>query len=382
LICRATATKSILRFSLPGGKEERNPKISPASFCETRFQTFQDFSRRLISNDLKWLMKLKLLVVELWALGDLVLATPFLNAAARQFEVTLLAKPTALELQPRLWPGVEVIPFVFPWTAFRGKYRLHRWQWRDLSALARRLRSRRFDLAVSARPDARDHLLLRITGAKHRVGFPHIGSSALLTEALVGPGAGAHRYGNWRVLGRRLGLELPPKSEAVAPANERRSILIHSGAAQPTRVWPLDRFAGLADQLRRNRYAVEIACDPSQRQWWASRGENVCTPANISELIAMIDRSGLFVGNDSGPGHLAAILGIPTFTLFGNQFASSFLPIHPAAQFIEGDPCPFKPCYDSCRFARPECLFSIEQNEVWLRLKDFAEKQGIRGTQT
>jgi heptosyltransferase II len=327
-------------------------------------------------------MKLKLLVTELWALGDVVLATPFLRAAASQFEVTLLAKPAALELQPRLWPGVEVIPFVFPWTAFRGKYRLHNWPWRDLWAVARRLRSRRFDLAVSARPDPRDHLLLKMIGAKRRAGFPLAAGNILLTDSLALPGPGAHRHENWRVLGRHLGLDLPPKAEAAAPAKERRCILIHCGAAQPVKVWPLERYAGLADQLRRSRYTVEIACDPSQREWWMARGENVRTPANIPELMALMDRAGLFVGNDSGPGHLAAVLGIPTFTLFGNQFASFFLPIHPAAQFIEGAPCPFKPCYDSCRFARPECLLAIGQNEVWLRLKDFAEKQGLAAGQT
>ena len=66
-------------------------------------------------------MKPKLLTVELWAIGDLVLATPFLRAAARLFEVTLLAGPVAAELQPRLWPGVEVIPFQFPWDGVPGK---------------------------------------------------------------------------------------------------------------------------------------------------------------------------------------------------------------------------------------------------------------------
>jgi heptosyltransferase-2 len=71
-------------------------------------------------------IKPRLLVVELWGMGDLVLATPFLKAAVGPFEVTLLAKPNALELQPRLWPGARVIPFVFPWTAFKKKYDLIR----------------------------------------------------------------------------------------------------------------------------------------------------------------------------------------------------------------------------------------------------------------
>jgi ADP-heptose:LPS heptosyltransferase len=139
----------------------------------------------------------------------------------------------------------------------------------------------------------------------------------------------------------------------------------------------LERFAGLAELLRRDNYTVEIACDATQRDWWIARGEDVRMPRSVSELMALLDHTHLFVGNDSGPGHLAAVMGIPTFTLFGNQFASFFLPMHPAAQFIEGKPCPFKPCYDSCRFARPECLLSIEQDQVWPRLKEFVEKQAL-----
>ena len=53
-------------------------------------------------------------------------------------------------------------------------------------------------------------------------------------------------------------------------------------------------------------------------------------PRNVTELIAQIDRAGAFIGNDSGPGHLAAICGVPTFTLFGPQLPEWFAPLHPA----------------------------------------------------
>ena len=46
-------------------------------------------------------MKPKLLIVELWGLGDLVIATPLLRTAAQRFDITLLAKPYALDLQRR-----------------------------------------------------------------------------------------------------------------------------------------------------------------------------------------------------------------------------------------------------------------------------------------
>jgi len=321
-------------------------------------------------------MTRKLLVTELWALGDLVLATPFLRAAAAsgEFQISLLAKPPALELQPRLWPGVQVIPFVFPWTAFRGKYVLHRWPWSQLWKLARELRAHRFDIGATARRDARDHVVLRLSGARQRIGFPHLGSGLFLTQSLDLPPADAHRYENWRGLGRALGLELPPMERAIPPVTGRRDILLHSGAAQPARIWPLERFDFLVKQLRGNHYQVRVICDAQQRPWWTAHGEPAITPVNLAEFFTLLDTAGLFVGNDSGPGHLAGILGIPTFSLFGNQFPGRFAPLGPSPGWVEGGPCPFKPCYDSCRFPQPNCLLDIGQEQAWLRLRDFAAR--------
>jgi ADP-heptose:LPS heptosyltransferase len=63
-------------------------------------------------------VKPKLLVVELWGLGDLVIATPFLQGASQKYRVTLLAKPYAVDVYRRFWPEVTVVPFIAPWTTF------------------------------------------------------------------------------------------------------------------------------------------------------------------------------------------------------------------------------------------------------------------------
>src|SRR5207249_4104586 len=118
----------------------------------------------------------KLLVVELWGLGDLLIATPFLQAASRRFDVTLVAKPYAADLQPRFWKDVKVIPFVAPWTAFEGKYLLWSWPWRELVRLVRRLSRERFDFGLSARWDPRDHLLLMLARARERLGYTRLQS--------------------------------------------------------------------------------------------------------------------------------------------------------------------------------------------------------------
>ncbi len=282
-----------------------------------------------------------LLVTELWGLGDLALAVPFLRAAAATRRVTLVAKPHAAPIVARFVPAVEHVALVAPWTAFRGKYRLFRWPWGQLGRTVGRLRSTGFEAGVSARPDPRDHALLMLAGARRRHGFPRSGSGLLLTSPLQRP-AVPHRSEHWACLAKSLGFEIGP----VEPARRNgRRILIHAGAGQPARLWPRERFERLAAELGKAGWQTEIIDDSF---------------SGIAKLLDKLDSADRFIGNDSGPGHLAALLGVPTFTVFGPQLPELFSPRHPKAGWIEGAPCPYKPCSDYCRFSEPRCLTAID----------------------
>ena len=321
-------------------------------------------------------VKPKLLVIELWGLGDLIIATPFLQAASQRYAVTLVAKPYAMDLQRRFWPGVTVLPFVAPWTAFKHKYRLLAWPWMEMFRLRKGLVAQRFDFGLAARWDPRDHLLLLLARAKARLGFPRLGSGIGLTMPLARPEAHEHRYEHWRVMARALGFEAPAR-EALALSHARPGgeILVHTGAGQPVRVWPLERFRNLVARLRQKQYRVQVACDPEQREWWLANGERgVATPRTVTELFALADRAGVFIGNDSGPGHLAAFCGVPTFTLFGPQIPEWFAPLHPGSEWLEGKPCPYKPCSDYCRFASPRCMTNSGEDEVCARVESFVAR--------
>ena len=320
-------------------------------------------------------MKPRLLVLELWGLGDLVIATPFLRAATEKYAVTLLAKPYAAELRPRLWPEVEVMPFTAPWTAFQGKYALWRWPWPEMLRLRRQLRAKKFDHAVSARWDPRNDFLMKTVGAHARLGFARLNSRRYLTQELTRPDPLAHRYEYWRGAGAALGLALPARAELfVTSAPRPATVLIHTGARLPLRVWPLENFAELVARLRVGGIPVEVACDADQLDWWRDRGEAAVCPRSVTTLLAGLDRAGVFIGNDSGPGHLAAACGRPTFTLFGPQLHEWFAPLHPASEVFEGRACPYKPCSDYCRFAEPFCLRGISVADVWPRVEDFVKR--------
>jgi ADP-heptose:LPS heptosyltransferase len=319
-------------------------------------------------------VKPKLLIIELWGLGDLVIGTPFYHAAVERFDVTLLAKPYALDLQRRLWPGVRVVPFIAPWTAFKNKYQFWRWPLPKIIQLRRQLAAEHFDIGVSARWDPRDHFLLNLFAAKKKIGFPRMRSGIFLSDPLIRPRLDSHRYESWRAIARAMDMELPAHNQIVMPsvAHGNETILLHTGAGQPIRVWPLENYKNLAAHLRRKNFHVQIACDADQRDWWLRGGEKtVATPANVTELIGLIDRASVFIGNDSGPGHLAAFCGLPTFSIFGPQLPEWFAPLHPQAEWVAGKACPYLPCSDYCRFPEPFCIRKIPGEEVVERIEKF-----------
>jgi len=320
-------------------------------------------------------MKPKLLVLELWGVGDLAIATPFLQAAEEKYEVTLLAKPAAAHLREFLWPEVNVIEIDAPWTRFEGKYRLWNWPWGSLGATLKTLRSETFDEALSVRPDPRDHLLMRLAKAQSRTGFPRMNSGLFLDQPLASMPDEAHRYDYWRQAGETLNIALPPMNElaeesASAEESTKQRILVHTGAAQPVRIWPLQRYRALVAKLRVAGKDLRLICDPAQAEWWRSHGETeVFVPTDLATLIKEIKAADAFIGNDSGPGHLAAILGKPTFTIFGPQRPEWFHPLHSGASWVPGVMCPCKPCFDSCKFVEPHCILTLSLDEVWPRVE-------------
>ena len=151
--------------------------------------------------------------------------------------------------------------------------------------------------------------------------------------------------------------------------------MVHTGAGQSVRVWPLDRYRKLVGKLRKHNYQVRVVCDPDQKVWWRLAGEgDAPAPRTVSELLGLLERARLFIGNDSGPGHLATLCGVPTFTIFGPQLPEWFAPLHPAAEWLEGEACPYKPCSDYCQFHVPVCLRRLAEEKVWERVERFVER--------
>jgi len=114
-----------------------------------------------------------LVVMPTW-LGDCVMATPALRALRRRFPD---ASITAL-IGRNIRPILDAFPHVDRLVSVRDE---------PIWATARRLRMRRFDLAVLLRNSFRSALLVRLAGVARRLGYDRDGRRALLSEMLTPP---------------------------------------------------------------------------------------------------------------------------------------------------------------------------------------------------
>jgi ADP-heptose:LPS heptosyltransferase len=119
------------------------------------------------------------------------------------------------------------------------------------------------------------------------------------------------------------------KAEIGAPL-----IGLFPGAGHPSRRWPLERFAELADYLTRNdgvRVIVfagpeERALVPQMRRLFPPSAL-VFDKLTISQLAAAQARLAVFVANDTGPMHIAAAVGTPVVLLLDRRAPESYLPL-------------------------------------------------------
>jgi ADP-heptose:LPS heptosyltransferase len=109
--------------------------------------------------------------------------------------------------------------------------------------------------------------------------------------------------------------------------------LIHPLAATPEKTWPAASFTELARTLDLEPVFVGgPGEDLSAFQSWRT-----VSGAPLLELARLVRDASLFIGNDSGPAHLAAAFGVPEVVLFGPSDAEIWSPWQTTAAVLKAD---------------------------------------------
>ncbi|MEM6552571.1 MAG: glycosyltransferase family 9 protein [Planctomycetota bacterium] len=162
----------------------------------------------------------------------------------------------------------------------------------------------------------------------------------LLVDPHPEPDATTHLTDDYRRQLADQGLVLPDATHRPT-AQKTGLVVIHPGSGAPAKCWPRVHFEHLIKRLTDAGHPVlpilgEVEAqrwEPETLEHWTTqRGAILCR--SPLELLDAAANARLFIGNDAGPTHIAALAAIPTLTLFGPTQPSRSAPRGPVTNTL------------------------------------------------
>ncbi|RMG95356.1 MAG: glycosyltransferase family 9 protein [Chloroflexi bacterium] len=286
----------------------------------------------------------KILILRPCCLSQVMMATPLLAALSRAYPdaqidwaVGTWARP-AIASNPRLAELVEM-----------GVGDIYEWGGRDIRHFVHRLRQEAYDTCFIPSRSGWLSLIAWWANIPQRVGLDVNGRGFAHTVAVPLPQEERHEAAVYLELARAVGVDTdgvgmefyPPDTARTAVTRrlideldwmgDKPLIIMHPGGgenplqADPRKQWPVERFALLGNYLVREYNAQLILVGGERDRPLAQAVAGMMhTPVtnwagriNLGELGAVCEVADLYIGNDTGPTHIAAAVGCPTLAIFG-----------------------------------------------------------------
>jgi len=300
----------------------------------------------------------EILVVKIDEIGDMVVATPVFRLLKQKFpdaKITLLCKPMCK-------PLMEHNPFV------------------DVIITSQNDWKRKFDIVVELRGTWKTWLKSIVYTPKYRLDRGSVRFKNKLTQGNLND-----RETNYLIVKPLVGEMSIPKAE-LYPAPEDKEFVkgfieeialssfavFHATANKPLKEWSQDRFAQLAVDVS-EKYELQIVFigAPNESERIESLRQKMHKPAinlagkfTLTQLLVFFEYAALYIGNDSGPMHIANVAGVPLVGLFGPGPANVFYPIGEKVRILH-HVLPCNPC-DQIHCVRPNdsCMDMIKVEDV------------------
>jgi lipopolysaccharide heptosyltransferase II len=342
-----------------------------------------------------WRQIRRLLAVRMDNLGDVLMTTPALAAAAasvRGIEITLLGGPAAAALAAHLPMVQHVISARVPWVRHEGDVIAD-----DESELIQRLHLENFDAAViftvctqSALPAA---MICRLARIPLRLAHVRENPYDVLSDWVPEPDLDLRQarhevqrqldlvgHVGWHCEDDRLRFRLRQQdldrvdallAQQNAHGTDSPVVVVHVGASAPSRRWPAERFGMAADEISAITGAqvvftgsleevplIAMARSVMRRPSWSVAGQ-----LSVGELAALLARARVLITNNSAPAHLAASVGTPVVDLYALT-NPQHTPWRVRARVLSHD-VPCRNCLKSrCPQAHHLCLRGVSHEEA------------------
>ena len=331
----------------------------------------------------------RILLIQLQQLGDALLTSSLLEdlrEALPAAQIDFLTRPKGAHL-------LAGNPFASSIISYDADH-----PWRMLG----RIRARRYDLVIDAQSSPRSAQLVLASGARRRVGYAVSGPWKLVyTDRvprdldppffMVRERQRLVQQAGIPVRERQLRLYLTEeerargRADAAAlgtPAGSPRVGMVLS-AGSPQSVWPVERFAILADALASDGFAPVVIRtrgddDAIARCRALTDAVALADGQDLRRFVGLLSALDLLIGADSGPVKMAAAIGVPTVTLYGPTHAKHW---HPNAANAVAVSSPRAQCIGCARRLRrnaPEhtCMLEIDVEAVHAGVRQLLRPAG------
>jgi heptosyltransferase-3 len=244
-------------------------------------------------------------VIRLRSLGDCVLITPAL-ALLKEARPDLAIGVAVEERFGAVFEGNPAISRILPakWAAIR--------KWKPL-------------LAVNLHGGTRSQWMMALSGAKWRVGFANHNTTLAYNikipraQKVLGVQRTVHTAEHMASAFIALGVALQDVPRAQLFAGEApvagRYAVIHPFAAAPEKQWRAEGFCEVARYL--DLWNIKPVFLAGPKDDIAAFKAHQTVRGSLDGAKALLSKAAVFVGNDSGPAHMAAAFGVPSVVLFG-----------------------------------------------------------------
>jgi ADP-heptose:LPS heptosyltransferase/glycosyltransferase involved in cell wall biosynthesis len=283
----------------------------------------------------------KILIIKLRGIGDTILATPLISEIRKNFpksNVTALVRRSSEKILHKN-PDVDEIL-------------LYEEKLIGYIKLVRKLQRMKIDLALCPHASFRSALLSYLSRSKERVVNNFSGPNYFAT--VKRPISKIPKSAIERDLDCLRSLEIEPHErntrmyfgeedkEKVSHLFRRGKLSVgfSIGASREEKKWNLENFARVIDGLKeKDVQMILFSSSNDERESdslfrMVSSSFNSYKPKSIQELAAGLARCDLYIGNDSGPLHVAVAVGTPTIALFGPENPVEWHPYPDAEKHI------------------------------------------------
>ncbi len=283
-----------------------------------------------------------ILIVRLSAIGDVVMASPLVEAFKRTYPDARVSWLVEAGSKPVLEANIDLDEvIVWPRGQWNQTLKNRRYLYfiRQLWSFVRDLRGKKFDLAVDAQGLLKSGIWVFLSGAAARVGIgSREGSRYLMTRVVDRKDADNRISSQYRLLAEYLGLDLGDFKMKVSLGLEAQKYAeefsggLSSGYAvfcpfttRPQKHWIEERWCELANRIiDKFELTVVLLGGPDDEKAGGRIAKpdhpsilNMTGKTTIQQAGALIKSSSLLIGVDTGLTHMGFALDVPTISLFG-----------------------------------------------------------------